>query len=143
MTSEENGKVTVTTEPVKNEMNIEDTEVIKPLSAADKDIIANNDGEDGEEVLDDTAIDFDEINDKDLDKLGEKYFTKVYDNVKSFKSTAYINAGFSVLRQAVHYLVKPKSDISVMMITTFIFEQMLFRFEGTMGFHSASPCHSG
>ena len=88
MTAEENGKVTVTTEPVKNEMNIEDTEVIKPLSAADKDVIANNDGEDGEEVLDDTAIDFDEINDKDLDKLGEKYFTKVYDNVKSFKSTA-------------------------------------------------------
>ena len=30
MTSEENGKVTVTTEPVKNEMDIEDTEVIKP-----------------------------------------------------------------------------------------------------------------
>ena len=88
MTSEENGKVTVTTEPVKNEVNIEDAEVVKPLSAADKDIIANNDGEDGEEVLDDEAIDFDEINDKDLDKLGEKYFTKVYDNVKSFKSTA-------------------------------------------------------
>ena len=88
MTSEENGKVTVTTEPVKNEVNIEDAEVVKPLSAADKDVIANNDGEDGEEVLDDTVIDFDEINDEDLDKLGEKYFTKVYDNVKSFKSTA-------------------------------------------------------
>lgn len=88
MTSEENGKVTVTTEPVKDEVDAEDSEVIKPLSAADKDIIANNDGEDGEEVLDDTAIDFDEINDEDLDKLGEKYFTKVYDNVKSFKSTA-------------------------------------------------------
>ena len=88
MTSEENGKVTVTTEPVKDELNTEDAEVVKPLSAADKDVIADNDGEDGEEVLDDTAIDFDEINDKDLDKLGEKYFTKVYDNVKSFKSTA-------------------------------------------------------
>lgn len=88
MTSEENGKVTVTTEPVKDEVNTEDVEVVKPLSAADKDVIANNDGEDGEEVLDDTAIDFDEINDEDLDKLGEKYFTKVYDNVKSFKSTA-------------------------------------------------------
>lgn len=88
MTSEENGKVTVTTEPVKNELDVEDSEVIKPLSAADRDVIANNDGEDGEEVLDDTAIDFDEINDEDLDKLGEKYFTKVYDNVKSFKSTA-------------------------------------------------------
>lgn len=88
MTSEENGKVTVITEPVKNEVNIEDAEVVKPLSAADKDVIANNDGEDGEEVLDDTAVDFDEINDEDLDKLGEKYFTKVYDNVKSFKSTA-------------------------------------------------------
>lgn len=88
MTSEENGKVTVTTEPVKDEVDVEDSEVIKPLSAADKDVIANNDGEDGEEVLDDTAIDFDEINDEDLDKLGEKYFTKVYDNVKSFKSTA-------------------------------------------------------
>ena len=88
MTSEENGKVTVTTEPVKDELNTEDAEVVKPLSAADKDVIADNDGEDGEEVLDDTVIDFDEINDEDLDKLGEKYFTKVYDNVKSFKSTA-------------------------------------------------------
>ena len=87
MTSEENGKVTVTTEPVKDELNTEDAEVVKPLSAADKDVIADNDGEDGEEVLDDTAIDFDEINDEDLDKLGEKYFTNVYDNVKSFKST--------------------------------------------------------
>lgn len=88
MTSEENGKVTVTTEPIKDKLNTEDAEVVKPLSAADKDVIADNDGEDGEEVLDDTAIDFDEINDEDLDKLGEKYFTKVYDNVKSFKSTA-------------------------------------------------------
>lgn len=88
MTAEENGKVTVITEPVKDEVNTEEAEVVKPLSAADKDVIADNDGEDGEEVLDDTAIDFDEINDEDLDKLGEKYFTKVYDNVKSFKSTA-------------------------------------------------------
>ena len=31
--------------------------------------------------------------------------------------------------------VKPKSVISVMMITSCIFEQISFRFEGAMGFH--------
>lgn len=88
MKSEENGKVTVTTEPVRDEFAMEDTEVIKPLSAADKATIADNDDtEDGGKVLDDAGLDFDEINDDDLDELGEKYFTNVYDNVKSFKST--------------------------------------------------------
>ena len=31
--------------------------------------------------------------------------------------------------------IKPKSAISVMMITAYIFEQMSLRFEGAMGFH--------
>ena len=31
--------------------------------------------------------------------------------------------------------LKPKSVISVMMITTLVFEQMSLRFEGAMGFH--------
>ena len=32
-------------------------------------------------------------------------------------------------------IVKPKSAISVIMITAYIFEQMYLRFEGAMGFH--------
>ena len=32
-------------------------------------------------------------------------------------------------------LIKPKSVINVMMITTLVFEQMSLRFEGAMGFH--------
>ena len=34
-----------------------------------------------------------------------------------------------------HIGYKPKSVISVMMITTLVFEQMSLRFEGAMGFH--------
>ena len=33
------------------------------------------------------------------------------------------------------YAIKPKLVISVMMITTLVFEQMSLRFEGAMGFH--------
>ena len=33
------------------------------------------------------------------------------------------------------YTLKPKSVISVMMITTLVFVQMSLRFEGAMGFH--------
>ncbi len=33
------------------------------------------------------------------------------------------------------FLHNPKSAISVMMITAYIFEQMSLRFEGAMGFH--------
>ena len=32
-------------------------------------------------------------------------------------------------------VIQPKLVISVMMITTFVFEQMSLRFEGAMGFH--------
>ncbi|MBP5316011.1 MAG: hypothetical protein J6Y87_09145, partial [Muribaculaceae bacterium] len=35
----------------------------------------------------------------------------------------------------IYKQVNPKSVIGVMMITTLIFEQMFFRFEGAMGFH--------
>ncbi len=96
MTSDENGKVTVTTEPIKNENVPEaevEAEVIKPLSADEKDKIINKEEDDGQVALDvedeeDADLDFDEINDDDLNELGEQYFTRVYDNVQSFKSTA-------------------------------------------------------
>lgn len=93
MTSDENGKVTVTTEPVENE-NIE-SEMIVPVSdETESDILANNNVEEptedtSEEPEDsETEFDFDEIDEEGLDELGESYLHRVYENVESFKTTS-------------------------------------------------------
>ena len=93
MTSDENGKVTVITEPVENE-GIE-SEMIVPVSdETESDILANNNVEEptedtSEEPEDsETEFDFDEIDEEGLDELGEGYLHRVYENVESFKTTS-------------------------------------------------------
>ena len=96
MTSDENGKVTVSTEPVTTMESTD--EVIVPVSdATQMDIEANN-----AETIEDTAeepafedefsddsedIDFDEIDEESLDELGEEYLKRVYENVDSYRTT--------------------------------------------------------
>lgn len=103
MTSDENGKVTVTTEPIENE-SIE-SEMIVPVSdETESDILANNNVEEpaeepaeeepaeedaAEETEDsETELDFDEVDEEGLDELGESYLHRVYENVESFKTTS-------------------------------------------------------
>lgn len=102
MTSDDNGKVTVTTEPVETEAN--EGEVIAPVSdETEADIINAN-----AEVIDDTTeetteteiveeepavensedeidFDFDEVDEDSMNEIGESYLKRVYENVDSFK----------------------------------------------------------
>lgn len=97
MTSDENGKVTVTTEPIEN---VEPTteETIAPLSVeTETEIFDNNEEtieEPAEESTEDISFDdeesdleIDEIDEAGMDELGESYLRNVYENVSSFKTT--------------------------------------------------------
>ena len=93
MTSDESGKVTVTTEPVhkdEEETFGEDTEeVIVPLSDKDaQDLRVKKLGEPEENEEETVDVDFDEFNEEEFDNLGESYLKEVYENVKSYKTTS-------------------------------------------------------
>lgn len=97
VSEEENGKVTVTMEPV----TADGGETIAPVSPeAEAEIMADEEIETStEEPSDELGFDeptgegsevnadFDEFDENSMDGLGESYFRKVYENVKSFKTT--------------------------------------------------------
>lgn len=89
MTSEDNGKVTVTTEPVEDK-HFEDKEVIKPLDDETiQDIETNSIDDESEEDNDneeETEFAENEFNES-FSKLCENYLKENYSNVKSFKAT--------------------------------------------------------
>ena len=80
VSSDETGRVTVTTEP--NTSGVSDTDVITPLEPEVQSEISDNVG-DGEEI----EIDMDEFDEESFDELGEGYLKKVYENVNSFKTS--------------------------------------------------------
>lgn len=95
--SDENGKVTVSTEPKKEEAPASDDEMIQPLSDETMtDIESNNDitepvedsfeeAPEEDDGMDD--IDFDDFDEESFDELGESYMKRVYENVDSFKTS--------------------------------------------------------
>lgn len=91
MTSDENGKVTVVTEPINNEQSVS-AETIVPVSDETTDEIVSNNAEviEEEEPVEeeDFDFDFDEIDEEGFDELGESYLREVYDNVKSYRTTS-------------------------------------------------------
>ena len=110
LTSDENGKVTLVTEPViKEEAEPEVVEEeppadgaleIAPVSDETVDaIVDNNDVETEEEVVEEEPVEepieetgeedvaLDEVDEEGLDELGESYMKAVYENVESFKTT--------------------------------------------------------
>lgn len=85
MTSDENGKVTVTTEPVNNEDDFGDEEMLAPVDMKTKDnLMAEFEPEEDEEEVD---VDFDEFDEEGFDELGESYLKKIYENVDSFRTS--------------------------------------------------------
>ena len=87
MESDESGKVTVTTEPKTPESDLEaGTEVIAPVSDEVKAEFKSSE-DTAEEEPEEIDYDFDEFEEKDFDSLGEGFLRKVYENVKSFKTT--------------------------------------------------------
>ena len=74
VSSDEDGKVTVTTEPRRDEDSDGSGEIIEPISDETKMDIENND----------VDIDVDEFDEETFDDLGESYLKQVYDNVESY-----------------------------------------------------------
>lgn len=100
MTSDENGKVTITTEPVTEDISSEET-IVPVTDETEAEILANNeiytdsdtsfetpDEENtDEEGTDEEDVSIEEVDEGSLDELGESYLRKVYENVDSFKTT--------------------------------------------------------
>jgi len=89
--SEDDGKVTVTTEPKEPEV-VEGEEMISPVSdELMTELEVQNDlvDEPVEEPIEDSEeeIDIEEADEDSINELGEAYLTRVYENVKSFKTT--------------------------------------------------------
>lgn len=76
MTTDDDGKVTVTTHAKDDK----EEPVIGELSDEVKEKILDNDEDT------DIDVDFDEVEEESFSRLAENYFTKVYNNVKSFKT---------------------------------------------------------
>ena len=137
MTSEENGKVTVTTEPIEEAPTAEEGEMIAPISDETQDDIINATAEvvedepveeitteTEEDVAEETPaeeeeleFDFDELDEESMDELGESYLKRVYENVDSFKTSNVSTSGNKLFIEGV---ISFKSGASKK--TGFIFE---------------------
>ncbi len=93
MDSDDNGKVTVTTEPKQKT----EGEVISPLSDENKDAIINA----NEEPEDEVDIEVDEFSEDDFDELGEGYLKKVYENVNSYRTVKGKIAGNKMIFEGI------------------------------------------
>lgn len=82
MSSDENGKVIISTEPLNN-AKVDENETIAPIEPETQNEIESNVA-DGEEI----EIDVDEFDEESFDELGEGYLKKVYENVNSFKTSS-------------------------------------------------------
>lgn len=92
VSSDDNGKVTVSTEP--KEPATEGEEVLAPVSAETQDAILNNEEEleptNDAEGLGDEMEEFDE---SAFDSLGESYLKNIYENIESYKTTNVTSDG--------------------------------------------------
>ena len=97
MTSDESGKVTVTTEPITSDAGSE--EMIAPVSdeiAAE--ITAKSvEDENADVSTEEIDVEVDELDDEAMSELGESYLKKVYENVKSYKVTGVQSQGNSLI----------------------------------------------
>lgn len=146
VSEEDNGKVTVTMEPV----TVDNGEAIAPVSTeTEAEIMADEVIEEpaeeipeeepseeepsGEEIPAEEQIDadFDEFDEGLMNGLGESYFKKVYENVNSFKTTAVKTSGNSMIIEGLL-----EFDSGNKKNTSFIFEALdatkngKFRFVG-------------
>lgn len=140
MTSEDNGKVTVTTEPTSQEASTQ--EVITPISnETENEIITANaeviDEEPAEEVPTEEELpneeeldfDFEEVDEDSMNELGESYLKRVYENVDSFKLTSCSTSSNQLIMEG---LITFKSGVKKN--TGFIFEAKDATKEGKLRF---------
>lgn len=93
MTSDETGKVTITTEPIKNQSDDSEGETIVPVSPElEAEIVERP----TEEEVSEEEVDIEEFDEASFDELGESYLKSIYENVESFK-TADVSTNDSTL----------------------------------------------
>lgn len=132
MTSEENGKVTVTTEPIEQDFSTyEGDEMIAPVDAdLEAEIDAEQEPEDfgdeegfgdEEEFIADengeTEVDMEDFDEESFDEVTESYLREVYSNVKNFKTTGVSRSGRILTVEGVITFKSGKSKN-----TSFLFE---------------------
>lgn len=98
--------------------SLKDDKII-PVSSDVKDEIANN-NEDDNNSEDDT-VEFDDVDSQAFDELGESYLKKIYENVKSFKTTKSYQSGNKLVVEG-----KIKFTSNNVKPTQFIFENFNF-----------------
>lgn len=131
MTADENGKVTVSTEPIDNSDNV-DGEAVAPLDDSAMDAIIDDSAtnvEDDVSEEEEISLDIEEIDEEDFDDLGESYLKKVYENVDSFKTTKVSNSDTKLVVEGV---IKFKSGNSKK--TGFVFESHSATRDGKVNF---------
>lgn len=150
METDENGKITVTSEPRKAE---EGEEMITPVTDEVKAEIESANAEEPEEDLpaeeasledsepakeetptetateDELDLDLDEVDENSFSELGESYFHKVYDNVKGFQLTGGSVDGDKILLEGVITFNSGKQAK-----TRFLFEGYAFNKSGKLKF---------
>lgn len=94
--SDEDGKTTVEVKPRDEKDIIEGEETVVPVDDETKDEI-----EDNSIKVSDTNIDIDEFDEDEFDELEEKYLQKVYENVKSYKTTKGTIRGNKLILEGV------------------------------------------
>lgn len=113
MTSDENGKVTVTTEPIENAVEEVPAETIAPVSTEVEAEIMDEPVEEPEYQ----DFEIDEFDETEFDGLGEGYLKRVYENVESYKTTKGSVKGNTLKLEGV---IKFKSGKQAK--TNFVFE---------------------
>lgn len=121
VSTDDSGKVTVTTEPKSASVG---GEVIAPIDPELQSDISNNVA-DGEEI----ELDVAEFDEQSFDDLGEGYLRKIYENVNSYKTTKASIKGGKLMLEGV---IKFKSGKSKK--TNFIFESSTVTKSGKMKF---------
>ena len=109
MTSDENGKVTITTEPIENQSDDSEGETIVPVSDETEAEILSNDNLESDisdtdtvnETDNEVEVDIDEFDEESFDDLGESYFKKIYENVDSFKTSSVKKADTSLIVEGI------------------------------------------
>lgn len=130
MSSDADGKVTVTTEP--KEVGVKTDEVIAPVKDETKDEIISNEKETSDE--EDIDVDIDEFDEEDFDTLGEGYLKKVYNNVDSFKTTSgRLSENKMIFEGVISFNSGKKAK------TSFIFEACDATKDGRVKFNGKNP----
>ncbi len=123
MSSDENGKTTIVTEPkIEEDSEVEediqedevevsanevdddsDIEVVAQLDDETESELKSNTTEEEDVIQDDEMVDvdFEEFDEEEFDELGESYLKKVYENVNSFKTSSIKTTSDSLIVEGV------------------------------------------